>query len=517
MRVILAGLNIDFETLRESRRLLEEAARWMADEAAGQGGDTGRLAGEIHSCLERDNLTPETISAAYARISRDPRPVDELRRLARLEVDRARRSNERIIFGLGHASVAEHAVFNLDVLELSRLAAEFVERFRLCSYTEKSQRYVTLEGDYVVPPEIAGSAVEAPFRALLARQAETYHRFRMRLRDHLEQQHPELATTETGRKSLDGWAKEDARYCFSLAMQSQLGMTANARNLEHIIRQAAAHPLAEVREYGQRLAAAVTGLAPSLVKYTRPGAFEQADWPELLEHVGKSAAAASRDGRPRRTGPRSGAAVCRLIDGRRLEERRILAGMAFEANGGSWADCLGWAKSVSPAEGRELVARLCGRLEPYQNLPRCFEAATVTFECIMSASCFAQFKRHRMGTLLAQDYSPALGLTVPPSVRAAGLAAELAGLARDGEAVWAGLRAQAPAAAAYALTNAHRRRVFFQTNLREIVHFSRLRLDAHAQWDIRRLAGEMAGQLARRLPLFGLLLCGKDAWAARSE
>lgn len=46
---------------------------------------------------------------------------------------------------MGHSSIAEHAVFNLDILGVSRLAVETIERFRLCSYTEKSQRYVRLE------------------------------------------------------------------------------------------------------------------------------------------------------------------------------------------------------------------------------------------------------------------------------------------------------------------------------------------------------------------------------------
>ena len=45
------------------------------------------------------------------------------------EVDRARRSNETIIFKMGHNSVAEHAVFNFDVIGLSRLAIEELERF----------------------------------------------------------------------------------------------------------------------------------------------------------------------------------------------------------------------------------------------------------------------------------------------------------------------------------------------------------------------------------------------------
>ena len=122
MKIILAGYNLDFETIRGFQKIRPEAK----------------------------DLTPETISAAYARISRSPKPVDALRATARREVEKARQSNQNIIFEMGHSSVAEHAVFNIDVLGVSRLLVEEIEKFRLCSYTEKSQRYVRLEGDFVI-------------------------------------------------------------------------------------------------------------------------------------------------------------------------------------------------------------------------------------------------------------------------------------------------------------------------------------------------------------------------------
>jgi hypothetical protein len=68
------------------------------------------------------DMTPETISAAYARISRSPKPVDVLRQEAVQDVAKARKSNESIVFEMGHGSVAEHAVFNFDIIGVSRLA-----------------------------------------------------------------------------------------------------------------------------------------------------------------------------------------------------------------------------------------------------------------------------------------------------------------------------------------------------------------------------------------------------------
>ena len=55
-------------------------------------------------------------------------------------------------------------------------------------------------------------------------------------------------------------------------------------------------------------------------------------------------------------------------------------------------------------------------------------------------------------------------------------------------------RKKAPLAAAYVLTNAHRKRVLMKFNARELYHLARLRADAHAQWDIRELAEKMLQQ-----------------------
>ena len=57
MRVLLAGYNVDSAVLEELKK----------------------------NSLPREDVTPETLSASYARISRDPRPADELRAAARAE------------------------------------------------------------------------------------------------------------------------------------------------------------------------------------------------------------------------------------------------------------------------------------------------------------------------------------------------------------------------------------------------------------------------------------------------
>ena len=54
--------------------------------------------------------------------------------------------------------------------------------------------------------------------------------------------HKTLAEDPANKSLLEGWAKEDARYAISMATETQLGMTINARNLELMLRRLAALP-----------------------------------------------------------------------------------------------------------------------------------------------------------------------------------------------------------------------------------------------------------------------------------
>ena len=225
-------------------------------------------------------FSPETFSAGYARISRSPQTVSELRRHAWGDVEQARRSNRAIIFTMGHHSVAEHAVFNFDCMDVSRLALEELEQFRLVSYTEKSQRYVTLEGDFVTPVELRNGVARRRFRAAVERANDFYRRACAALLALQERRRPDLNGSATGRRELASLAKEDARYVLPLATCGQAGMTINARNLEHLFRRLALSRRAEVRHLGETLYELVMPVAPSLMLFPQPSLCER----EVLGH-----------------------------------------------------------------------------------------------------------------------------------------------------------------------------------------------------------------------------------------
>jgi len=480
--------------------------------------------------------TPETISAAYARISRDPRDVSELRTEAREQVKKARRSNRSIVFGMSHHSVAEHAYFNLDILHISRLALEELEARRIGSaYTEKSQRYITLKGDYVIPEEFSRED-KARFSELVKFQNNFYKTYLPKLNEYQFKANPGLANKSKkaeerctsskmnrAKNTLEGWAKEDARYALSLATQAQLGMSFNARTLEHAIRTMRHSDLEECRELSKKLYVSTKDVAPSLIILTDPDEFEKAFKTPL------------HDDHFKYTKKHLKSFVSSIINKfynkikedipKIIEDKyeKLIIENNIDLN---IATAVIHKNSKLPIEDAyrvasfilsdELIAedffqQTLKFLSAFDPLPREYElSGDLKFELIVSASNFAQLKRHRLMTLLAQDYDPSLGITIPESIKFIGKEDKLREVCRRSEDLYNEFYPKYGKAAEYCLTNAHRRRVLIAANPRELYHFSRLREDEHAQWDIKETAGRMMNLAKKIAPNSFILSGGKD-------
>jgi flavin-dependent thymidylate synthase len=474
MRVTLAGYNIDSVVIDELRK----------------------------NSPTRMDITPETLSASYARISRDPRPADELRAAARAEVERARRSNRNIIFKMGHHSVAEHAVFNFDIVGVSRLALEEIEKFRLCSYTEKSQRYIKLKDDYVLPDEVKKAGLAEIFADTIKAQNTLYHKLYERLKPYLFAGNKDMANNPKNHSILNGWAKEDARYVVSLATHAQLGMTLNARNLEFLIRRFASKKLAELKELNQKIYELAKGVAPSIILFTEANDFDAKTYKGL---EGKA---------QELLGPKdkTGNGQVRLASFTPDADNRLVAALLHSSSSLTYEACLEKAKKLSDKDKESFLKRAWQHMEFYDFALREFEYLDLQFDLTVSATCFAQLKRHRMATMTSQPYNPDLGVTIPLSVEEVGGRTEFLDMIQRSNDVYDLLRRKLDVGAEYVLTNAHRKRVLFKVNVRELYHISRLREDLTAQWDIRQVVGRMVELAKGVMPMACSLIGGKDAF-----
>jgi flavin-dependent thymidylate synthase len=482
MKILLAGYNIDYETIQDIEDALPEL----------------------------EELTPETIAAAYARISRNPKPVHELRAIARAEVEKARQSNRNIVFDMGHSSIAEHAVFNIDVLGVSRLLVEEIEKFRLCSYTEKSQRYVLLQDDFVIPREIQEAGLETLFTRMIREQNRCYHELYERLQPHVFERYPDLASDPRNKAILEGWAKEDARYIIALTTETQLGMTVNARNLELMLRRLAAHSLEEARIFSRKLYDATKNIAPSLIRYTTATDYDRLTRRILKENI--ASLIADRRQHLALNPARQDPVV--LTEVTPQADDKIVAALIHSSSCLTKSQCLDMVANMGMNEKTDLIKTAFRHLKTYDSVLREFEHIDLHFEVVVSASCFAQLKRHRMATITCQDYDPALGVTIPPTISAVNMDKPFLEIIAHTEAVYEQIQQTVPVVAVYILTNAHRKRVALKVNARELYHIARLRTDRHAQWDIRETAERMVALGKKVMPLTLMLATGKDGFAS---
>ena len=115
------------------------------------------------------------------------------------------------IVGMGHHSVIEHATFTFSVEGVSRALTHQLVRHRVASFSQQSQRYVSLEKPtYVIPEAIASD--------------EASRRLYVETMDRIWESYNELQKVVP---------PEDARYVLPNGCTTNITITMNARELMH--------------------------------------------------------------------------------------------------------------------------------------------------------------------------------------------------------------------------------------------------------------------------------------------
>lgn len=421
--------------------------------------------------LDPQLSTPEVISAAYARISRSAKSVSQLRKEALLEIEKARKSNSTIIFEMGHSSIAEHAVFNLDIIGVSRLLTDTIQKIRLASFTEKSQRYVTLDGDYVVPKQLEDNqellqSYHGIHRDLFDEYSSSFDALRIRY----EEEFPNLS-----KRDREGKAKEDARYILPLSTATQMGLTINSRSLENLLRHLDASPLEEAHSLHKAIYEQVFSVSPSLLRYTTKEEFRCAPCQNLNADLPPNADTTS----------------VKLQDWDKQADDQILAAMYYPRMMGSYEDIFNAVASMPKKTKQKLWNEVFEGIKAFSKVSRAFEYAHYSFELQFSESCWAQFKRHRISSFTKSQFTSPEPLIIPEAIVQIGRKQAWEDLYHQVQKLKSVISTFDPALADYLRLNLDRVKVLAHMNLRELYHFARLRSDAHAQWEIRSISDAM--------------------------
>ncbi len=426
--------------------------------------------------LSPRELSPETIAVAFAKTSRSPESFREI--AAGLTEEKSAQFHEKWVVGYGHASVAEHAVLHLALENISRLAIESIESNRLASYTEKSTRYQKwLADNFFTPSELDGHALRddyvAACRLLFQTYLEALEPVRALVLSRAERKPGE--SDEAMDRRLRSQYVDVCRFLLPAASLANVGMTANARVLESVIRKLLSHSLIEVREIGEQVKAVARAEVPTLVKYAEAVPYISETVADLRE---RSAAI---------TGSPSGS-HCTLIDYDRDGEKKVLAAALYRFGAMSLEEALAHIDGLPDAACSELADTLMKRLGEHDTPLRELEYSTYTFDLVMDQGAYAEFKRHRMMTQTPQKLTTRLGYAIPQLMVDAGLKPAYEAAMRQAADVFEKLWGFDPDVAQYVVPNAYNRRVLARLNLREAYAFCQLRAAPNAHFSIRRVA-----------------------------
>ncbi len=430
--------------------------------------------------LEPGRYSPETIAVAFAKTSRSPLSFDVI--ADELTDAESAQFHEKWVVGYGHASVAEHAVLHVALENVSRLAIECIESNRLASYTEKSTRYQKWDlQSYYTPPEVIGSEFESLYRETCQRLFHAYQDSLDPVRKVIQGQNPQREGESDER--WDGRIRsryvDVCRFLLPAAALANVGMTANARTLEHAIRKMLSHPLAEVRQIGEEVREVAQKETPTLVKYADRVSYMV----DMQEALALKAAELEVE---------ADQADVRLIDFDQEGESKILAAALYSQSGSRYAAAKAYVEGLDDKQRASLSDEILGGLGRFDVPPRELEHAVYTFEAVMDQGAYFEFKRHRIMTQTPQGLRGDLGFAIPNLILEAGFeipyreAMEVAGETYQELAGWN------PHVAAYVVPNGYNRRVLMTLNLRQLYHFCELRAAANAHFSIRRVALQMA-------------------------
>jgi thymidylate synthase ThyX len=448
--------------------------------------------------LSPRSLSPETIAVAFAKTSRSPASFRAI--AAELSDEKSAQFHEKWVVGYGHASVAEHAVLHIAFENVSRLAIESIEGNRLASYTEKSTRYQKWgPDDFTIPPELEAHPLCEEYVDTIRFLFKTYADSLEPVRSLILEQFPrrENEKDEAWDRRIRSKYVDVCRFILPAASLANVGMTANARVLENMIRKMLSHELAEVRQIGEKVKEVALGETPTLVKYadavpyirhTIMNFLHSEYWVPIYRHAALEADQKSKS-------------WCRLIDYDKDGENKIISATLYRFGEMDYEAALSYVESLSEEGKAGLGHSLLENLGKFDIPLRELEYSTYTFDLVMDQGAYAEFKRHRMMTQTPQKLTTRLGYATPRLITEAGFGSQYETAMKSAAKMYEKLYQFNPNIAQYVVPNCFNRRVLAQFNLREAFAFCQLRSAANAHFSIRRIAQRIYEEIARVHPL----------------
>jgi thymidylate synthase ThyX len=484
---------------------------------------------------------PEVLAYAMAKYSRSALSMRES--LTEISAQRAEQFLNTFYFQYGHRSIADLAHIAFAVERLSLLAAIVLVDEQRWDGQERSTRYQNfLKSGWYFPEFGADSGSAHLYAETVQNLFAAYQRTTAAVQEALRKRvaRPETMKPDAYERTLKARTFDVARYLLPLATNTSLGQIVNARTLETQVSRLLSHPMAEVRDLGQRLRDAATGpawnvnaqagaafveklagqpdlaaeaanlltretrTAPTLVKYAEPNSYLMETRKEL-----EQAASELLQGVAPALAP-----VVDLVERTETLEVELAATLLYWGSDHPYRQVRDIVASLPESRITEMIElglRHRGRHDEALRVFHC--GAALRFDILMDIGGFRDMHRHRRCVQIKQGFTAAHGYETPV-VGDLGADVNLlaeAGALEDYKAaadaalsasakIAAGSAPEAEMSALYVLPLATRVRCLFKMDFAEAQYISELRSAPAGHFSYRRVAWEMFLAMQRQYP-----------------
>jgi thymidylate synthase ThyX len=268
-----------------------------------------------------------------------------------------------------------------------------------------------------------------------------------------------------------------------------VGIYATGQAYEQLLLRMRAHPLEEVRTYGEAMLEELRKVIPAfLVRVDRPE--RGGAWSTYLSETRARTQAVADRILHEEPEPRPEVVLTEFDP---EGEYKVVAAALYAASRLPDDQLFRRVEKLSPAERRAVLEAYVGERANRRHKPgRAFERTSYRFDVLCDYGAFRDLQRHRLLTIQWQPLGASRGYDVPREVEDTGALADWQRVMERSANLHASLVEQGlEEAAQYAVAMAYRIRFVMQMNAREAMHLIELRSTPQGHPVYRRVAQEM--------------------------
>jgi thymidylate synthase ThyX len=399
---------------------------------------------------------------------------------------------EKWVLGYGHSSVAEGAVIGLALEGISILATKVIEDNRLCSFIEKSTRYVSFDNSsFYIDSDLKNSEYYEEIKELLDLLFKTYMDLHEPVLDYVKKAAPkDEKTPKAAWERACAARRFDAiRYLLPICTKTSLGWTVNARQLAHGISKLLSHPLKEMNEVGEMIKQEASKALPSLLRYAdKKDYFVETE--KDMKEVCKSISIEEENTEP-----------VTLAKGPEDADNTIIAAILYRYKKQPYKKIIEKVKKMSKEEKENIFDVYLKKMSKFDYPMRELEHAQFVFDIVMDYGAFRDLQRHRICTQTNQLLTTNLGYDIPKDIKNAGVVEEYKKAMDKAKEVYEKIAKKYPLQTQYILPLGFKKRFLLTMNLREIYHFVKIRTVPLAHESYRKIAYKVYEQMKEKYPL----------------